>query len=290
MEVNQLHDQFSAEVKGINFQQEQPDDIKSELIRLLAVHKVLLFRDQDLTTDQLVRFGEIFGRVWGADDAMENNKSAMVDNNDRVYLVSDKGMLSTHELGWHCDLSWWPCTNQPARVLYGVNIDSSRIQTPVYFFDLQYAYDSLDVDMKKMVGSCSASYRSIQNTKDVYVDRQKSGEIPPMTRSMVLSHPYTGRLGLSDLGVFLTASGEVKGNGFSINGPKLKKMVTDILKQMAPNAVWNHVYRNGDLLIHDNITTMHARPKITGTVEDRASRELKRLTLDVLWHQYPAHA
>ena len=284
MKVAKLHDYFAAEISGISFQEEPPIDVKRELMRLLAEHKILLFRDQWLDNNQLVRFGQIFGRLWGLEDA--NDRSSMVDGNEYIYLVSDKGMLSTYELNWHSDHSWVPCADQPARILYGVNIDSSRINTPVAFMDLQAAYDSLQPQEQQMFRACLAVYKNKQYSKDEDVPTKRNADNLAMSRPLVRRHPYTGRLGLNDIGIFLTARGSVSYNGTKLAGDSLREIVTGLLKKQKQNNAWEHVYRVGDLLIHDNLSTMHARPQISGTVEDRPSRELKRLTVDVLWHQY----
>jgi alpha-ketoglutarate-dependent taurine dioxygenase len=218
---------------------------------------------------------------------LENNRASMVDNNDFVYMVSDKGMLGTFELGWHSDLSWWPCAYQPARILYGFNIAADRIQTPVLFFDLEAAYEALPSEQKAVFQRCMGLYKIRQHRKeDVYVTKYSGDGLPAMNRPLVRRHPYTGRVGFNDLGIFLTKGGTIVGNGVDKTDAELKIMVHGMLERLAPTHIWQHVYREGDLLIHDNISTMHARPKVTGTVEDRPSRELKRITLDIIWHQH----
>jgi taurine dioxygenase len=287
MKVEKLHDRFIAEVSGINFQEVQPIEVKRELMHLLGEHKILLFRDQRISTEQLVRFGQIFGRLWGPDDGLENNRASMVDNNEYVYLVSDKGMLGTFELGWHSDLSWWPCAQQPARILYGVNIDSTRIQTPILFFDLEAVYEDASLEEKELCQKCLAMYKILQPRKnDLYVQKYGGDGLPPMNRPLVRRHPYTGRLGFNDLGIFLTKGGTVVGNGIDRTDAQMKDLILRLLEQQAEKNIWKHVYREGDLLIHDNTSTMHARPRITDTVAEHASRELKRITLDIIWTQH----
>jgi taurine dioxygenase len=288
MKVERLHDRFAAEVSGVNFQEEQPIEVKRGLMHLLGEHKILLFRDQRIDTPQLVRFGQIFGRLWGLEDGLENNRASMVDNNEYVYLVSDKGMLGTFELGWHSDLSWWPCAQQPARILYGVNIDSERIKTPVLFFDLEAAYEDASPENKAAFQKCVAMYKIMQprGANDLYVQRYGGAGLPAMNRPLVRRHPYTGRLGFNDLGIFLTKGGTITGNGLDRTDAELKSMVRQLLERQAEKSIWKHVYREGDLLIHDNISTMHARPPVTGTVPEHATRELKRITLDIIWNQH----
>jgi taurine dioxygenase len=287
MKIKKLHDNFVAEVSGINFQEAQPTEVKRELMHLLGEHKILLFRNQNIDTAQLVRFGQIFGRLWGLDDGLENNRASMVDDNEYVYLVSDKGMLGTFELGWHSDLSWWPCAHQPARILYGVNIDAERIQTPVLFFDLESAYAEVKPKDKEICQKCIAMYKILQPRKnDLYVQRYGGDGLPAMNRPLVRRHPSTGRLGFNDLGIFLTKGGTIVGNDVDRTDRQMKDFILSVLEEQADKNIWQHVYRKGDLLIHDNISTMHSRPKITGTVDDRPSRELKRVTLDIIWDQY----
>jgi alpha-ketoglutarate-dependent taurine dioxygenase len=105
-----------------------------------------------------------------------------------------------------------------------------------------------------------------------------------MNRPLVRRHPYTGRLGFNDLGIFLTKGGTIVSNDRTDG--QMKSLILKLLEQQAAKNIWKHVYREGDLLIHDNISTMHARPKITGTVQERPSRELKRITLDIIWNQH----
>jgi len=287
MKVQKLHEHFVAEISDIDFREPQSIETKRELMRLLGEHKILLFRNQWITTEQYVRFGQIFGRLWGPDDGLENNRKSMVDNNEFVYLVSDKGMLGTFELGWHSDLSWWPCAYQPARILYGVNINAERIQTPVLFFDLESSFQALPAEQKEVFQKCIAMYKIRQPRKeDVYVQQYSGDGLPAMNRPLVRRHPYTGAVGFNDLGIFLTKAGTISSNGLDKTDDELKGMVQSVLDAHEKTMIWQHVYREGDLLIHDNISTMHARPKVTGTVSDKPSRELKRITLDIIWHQH----
>jgi hypothetical protein len=121
---------------------------------------------------------------------------------------------------------------------------------------------------------------------DLYVQRYGGAGLPAMNRPLVRRHPYTGRLGFNDLGIFLTKGGTITGNGLDRTDAELKSMVRQLLESQAEKSIWKHVYREGDLLIHDNISTMHARPPVTGTVPEHATRELKRITLDIIWDQH----
>ncbi len=82
-----LTEWVGAEIKGLDLRGVLDDDAIVALREAWLRHHVLLFRDQDLSEAQQIRFAESFGRAMETNQSV--NKERRPDADPRMMLVSN---------------------------------------------------------------------------------------------------------------------------------------------------------------------------------------------------------
>ena len=283
MEFRKLHPLFAAEAGPIDLRRAE-DRATLERIRAgMDEFAVLVFRGQAFTDADQLAFAERFDgqlhRKTGAAALGQNRfgDEALTD----ISNVAGDGQLQkqgdrrrAYSLGnrlWHTDASFQDPPGRysmlSARVIPSVPADTE-------FADLRAAYDALDEAMKKRIENLRA-HHSIAYSRETLgfefaadeLERLK-GAVHPLVRT----NPRTGRKSL------YLASHASRIEGWPV--PEGRLLLRDLIEHATqPRFVFRHVWRPGDLVIWDNLATMHrARP-----FDDLAHRrELRRVTtLDV---------
>ena len=62
-DVKQLSPTIGAELVGLDLSQELPDEVVSEIQQALWDYKVIFFRNQEITSEQQIRFAQRFGEL-----------------------------------------------------------------------------------------------------------------------------------------------------------------------------------------------------------------------------------
>lgn len=255
--VSKLHPVIGAEVKGVDLSQPL-DDATITLIRnAWHDHTVLLFRDQDLSEDDQIRFASHFGPVA---DRVAPITEAQLDAPDwgKLMLISDHvdetgkpiGSLGHGEMTFHTDKCY---REKPHRTsfLYGIEIPSEGGHTK--FASLYAAYNSMSEDLKRrlddafvMQGHQYGGYGRLDlsiDLKDMHHFRQP----------LVVTNPGSGRkaLYLSRLNTMWIEDMD-RDESEAILGP-----LFDVTED--PANMYEHVWRKGDLVMWDNLACLHAR-------------------------------
>ncbi|MEM6627175.1 MAG: TauD/TfdA family dioxygenase [Pseudomonadota bacterium] len=180
---------IGAELLGIDLSQDLPNEAIEEVRRALLEHKVVFFRDQDLTEDQHIAFARRFGDL-------EIHPATPEDQPNREILRIAHGPESRgQENFWHSDVTW---RAEPSlgSVLRAIEIPETGGDT---LFSCMYsAYDALAPELKRWVEGLTARHdiaRVFAGRMDVdpEVLRQK---FPIQEHPVVRTHPETGRRGL----------------------------------------------------------------------------------------------
>src|SRR5689334_17629151 len=64
LSISKLNPTIGAEIAGVDLRQPLSPDLRDELKALLLAHKVLFFRDQEITRDQQIAFALNFGELY----------------------------------------------------------------------------------------------------------------------------------------------------------------------------------------------------------------------------------
>jgi alpha-ketoglutarate-dependent 2,4-dichlorophenoxyacetate dioxygenase len=274
-----LHPTFAAEAAAIDLRSAEDRATLDEIRAGMDRYAVLVFRDQRFSDlDQLAfarRFdGELHAKtgssVLGAnrfgDEALTDISN--VDENGEILKGEDRRRM--YALGnrlWHTDASFQDPPGRysmlHARVVPGVPADTE-------FADLRAAYDELDAEMQRKLEGLRA-HHSIAYSRETLgfqfseKEREKlEGAIHPLVRT----NPRTGRRSL------YLASHASRIVDWPI--PEGRLFLRDLIEHATqPRFVYRHSWRPGDLVIWDNLATMHrGRPFDDATHR----RELRRVT------------
>lgn len=222
-------------------------------------HAVLLFPEQHLDDEAQVAFAARFGAIelLAPDPAL---KAVPISNRKRdgsVLAASEHGFQALRgNEGWHTDSSYMPLSAK-ASVLSAQIVPAAGGETE--FADMRAAYEALDADMRRRIGTLCAHHSLYQSqarighivaTGTAYGYHTKGAPLRPLVKV----HPVTGRpalyIGRHAYGIAgLTAA----------ESEKLLDDLVDFACQ-APRT-YAHRWQPGDVVIWDNRCVLHrARP------------------------------
>ena len=275
-----LHPLFAAEATGLDLRQPLSPDQAAEVHRAIDHYAVLVFPGQALDDDQQMDFGRALGTLEGTRATVDADKHRLKhkEMNDISNLDTDGALLKADDrrrmfnLGnrlWHSDSSF---KSTPA--LYSML--HARVIPPeggeTEFADMRAAWDALpDKDKAKLRPLTtwhSLIYSRAQLGFDAYTEEEKKA-FAPVQQRLVRRQPGSGRASL-----YLSAHiGRVEG----MPVPEGMSMIRDLMEHATQREfVYRHRWRQHDLVIWDNRSTMHrARP-----FEDTTyPRDMRRVTL-----------
>ena len=266
-----LSSAIGAEISSLDLRAPLPVATIKTLRQAWLEHQLLLFRGQDLTEQEQVRFAEYFGSpVGGRNKAKEAGRG---DRDPRIMLIGNIredgkaiGSLPDGELQFHSDSAFLDCPLM-GTLLYGVTLPSTGGNT--LFANTYLAYEALSPDRQQVLARLSAVnvYDYATQVRTGRLDRTRS---PHATHPIVRTHPETGRKALyvnrlmtEEIADFPTEKGDA-----------LLAELFDLMER--PEFVYEHIWQKGDLLMWDNRCTQHARTDFP----KNESRLLRRVGLD----------
>lgn len=280
---NPLHPLFAAEASAIDLHAVE-DRATLEAIRAgMDRHAVLVFREQRFgDADQLAFARRFDGELHAKTGASVIGKSRL--GNDALTDISnvdESGALlksgdrrRAYGLGnrlWHTDASFQDPPGRysmlHARVLPEVAADTE-------FADLRAAYDALDPSLKATLEGLRAhhSIAYSRQTLGFEFSKEEEQQLKGAVHPLVRTNPRTGRRSL------YLASHASRIVDWPV--PEGRLLLRDLVEHATqPRFVYRHAWRPGDLVIWDNLATMH---RATRFDDARHRRELRRVTtLDV---------
>jgi taurine dioxygenase len=181
---------IGAEITGLDLADDLDDATFSRLDKAFMDHKVLFFRDQDITTDQHVavcrRFGEL--EVHPFVSGKEGFPEVMV-------LTHNEKFRGTENF-WHSDVTW---RQEPSLGSMLRAVEVPDVGGDTLFADMEAAYDGLGPAMQGMLDGLVAIHDFVQvfghgrSPEELAELREK---YPPAEHPVVRTHPVTGRKSL----------------------------------------------------------------------------------------------
>jgi alpha-ketoglutarate-dependent 2,4-dichlorophenoxyacetate dioxygenase len=269
---------FAGEVSGVDWRK-VPTPAEAEAIhRGMDEFGVLVFRDQDVDDEQQVAFSRALGPLESATGdiakpeerrlSMDVNDISNVDKDNKVVARDDRRRL--FGLGnqlWHSDSSF---KSVPAKY----SILSARIipekDGNTEFADMRAAYDALDDRTKAEVEDLICEHSLIHSRGAIGFSAFTPEEIEnfrPVRQRLVRTHADRRR------SLFLSShAGAIE--GWTI--PEARSFLRDLTEHATQREfVYSHQWRQHDLVMWDNRTTMHRARRFDRT----EVRDMRRTTL-----------
>lgn len=272
--VRKLHAMIGAEIEGVDLSRPLDGSTVAFIKQAWADHIVLVFRNQNLTSDDqrnfASRFGPVAERLTPPDPAKDINapkwKELMIISNETGPDGEALGALGQGEMWFHTDKCY---VERPHRFsfLYGLVIPKQGGHTK--FTSLVAAYERLSEEMKKkfdgkmvMQGHEYGAGRRINVNADL-------SKVHHHRQPLVVKNPWSGRNGL-----YVASQNTMWIEGMdSDESERTLLQLFDLCE--SPDLVYEHVWQVGDFVMWDNLSCLHAR---TDWSKDEL-RKLRRCTV-----------
>ena len=188
MNVKLLSGALGAEIRGLNLNDSSSENF-DKINKLLLEHKVIFFRDQNITTEEQISLAKCFGPL---------EKHIYVKGREKypeiVRII--KGPNEKHQWGetWHTDVSY---NVKPTKVIILRSIKVPPVGGDTMFSNMEVACDTLDEKIKNKIKNKKAVHSSLGEAAFVekYEKMKGNGNIDEYSNvhPVVRTHPETGK-------------------------------------------------------------------------------------------------
>ena len=265
IEVTPLSPACGAEIKGLDLRK----PLSREQVQIIQdawnKHLVLVFRGQNLSQDDQLRFASYFGDLGIRKKAPEalrsRNEGTVQESNkdaNKVLLVTNIkddagkpiGAFGEGEFWFHIDSGYTP---RPYRYtfLYALELPSTGGNT--MFSNMYMAYDAVPPSLKeKLKGKKALHIHEYKRAEKADLSGDISN-IPHHYHPVFITHPDTGR---KTLFVDRLMTSRVEGVDARESDAILEQLYAIGERR---EFIYEHVWQLGDFLMWDNRCTIHAR-------------------------------
>jgi taurine dioxygenase len=189
LRVEPLTCALGAEIGNVSLADAAVDDaLFAEIRALWLEHKVLFFRDQDITRAEHVAFARRFGQL-------EDHPVAGSDPDHpglvRIYKTPDKPN-DRYENAWHCDATW---REAPPLGCVLRCVECPPVGGDTMWANMALAYDRLPAEVKRAIAGLRARH-SIEASFGAAMPEAKRlalhAQFPDAEHPVVRTHPETG--------------------------------------------------------------------------------------------------
>ena len=249
LEMKPLGGALGVEVVNFDVLAEHSAQTCALLREAVAKHCVLLFREQDLSTTELIDFAAKFGPVMNHFSGFEH-----VDNDAKAYVNSSKkGSLRHAGNEWHTDYSY---LRKPPFYSCLYFTKTPRVGGDTVFANTYHAYDALSAQFQSLLSELQAvhdvndRYKSLYEGAELDVRPEISSNAPG-AHPLVRKHPDTEKhcLYVSE------ALTKTVTNLPRKEGDAILEFLIDHCA--SPEFSYRHAWRVNDLAVFDNRCTVH---------------------------------
>ncbi len=273
IEVKPLSDALGAEITGVDLSRPLDDETFAGIHDAWLTHLVLLFRGQDITIDDHMRFCSYFGKI--SDRARPKELCPEPDDAPPgVMYVSNLivdgvrvGSLPNGPMQFHSDQCY---IERPAKAAALYALEVPPVGGNTLFANQYKAYDAVPEDLKaRLEGRRVFNIYKYENTN---WDKVEVGEAGSRNcwQPVFRTHPETGKLALYVNRLMTSAIEGLEDD----EAADVLQTLADISERA--DLVYEHVWRKGDLLIWDNRCTLHGRTDF----DPAHRRHLRRFTVE----------
>ncbi len=274
LKIEPSNQSCGAIVSGIDFEKGFTDNEIKSVIEAIYEYKCLVIKKQNFTYSGYKKFGSEWGDLikhmldyLRVPDFPEMMIIGNTEKKDQDEAIRNGASV------WHSDGTYIP-ESTTITMLHAKKTPVSGGETLVA--DLVKAYEDLDENLKKEINDLEALhfYGKAEFDDDEHLpapirtDKQEKTN-PICKKPIVLKHPFSGKKSLYGI---THSPFKILGKTDSETKTILKK-----LKDFATQSkyIFSHKYEVGDVLLFDNLTTMHrAKSEIDFVKEDESNARL----------------
>ena len=190
MKVKLLSGALGAEISGIDLKDSSKDNYK-KINNLLLEHKVIFFRNQDITHEEQIALAQ----NWGP---LENH--AYVKGLDKhpeiVRIIKTKEEKNQWGENWHTDVSY---NVKPTKAVILKSIKIPPVGGDTCFSNMELAWETLDEEIKKKIKDKKAIHSSlgaaffVDSYKGMQGHEKRNYDEYSNEHPIVRTHPETGK-------------------------------------------------------------------------------------------------
>ena len=189
MKIEMLSGACGAEITGIDLRNISEKNINS-IKNLLLEHKVIFFRDQNLSQQQQINLSKCFGPI---------EKHAYVrglpEHPEILRIVKEPYEKNNWGENWHSDVSY---NLEPTLAVILKSVEIPPIGGDTVFSNMELAWENLDKEMKERIQNKTAIHSSLGAS--FFLDNYKGMEARDVNLNeysnehpIVRTHPDTGK-------------------------------------------------------------------------------------------------
>jgi len=256
---------FGVEVELDGSPDRLGDSDKDELRRLHALDGLTLIRGLKLSMAEQLDLCSIFGPVM-----RESTENYLVSN------VHKEGLLGSRELLFHNDIPYVPMPYLGGS-LHAVEVDADA--NPTLFASGLRSYERLPQALRNRIEGLNALHvrERVEGRRNHLTDMWPG--------DMCSAHSIVGRR-KSDGRPYLFVNQNMTAHVVGLAEADSEALIEELFSYLyAPDAIYEHRWTNGDIIIWDNLTVQHARKAIAS-----GTRTLQRVTIAEIGYlaQFPA--
>lgn len=274
LELVPLSSAIGVEARGLDITKPLDAAIGEALRTAWAENSILLVRTNGLTEEEQFVYARNFGEVADRVQPPVEKRAFRADPTNRMQLVTDevdgegrpKGSLGHGEMWFHTDKCYIEKPHR-ASFLYAVDIPTEGGHTK--YASLYNAYDKLPAALKEKLQDRKVLQLYDYGTDGLPDLNQNLDNLLHYWQPLFVTNPDTGRKAVY---VSRLMSVRIEGMGDE-EGRAIIEEICDIVE--APDNIYEHVWRPGDIMVWDNLSSLHAR---TDWPQDQR-RTLRRVTI-----------
>jgi alpha-ketoglutarate-dependent taurine dioxygenase len=281
---------LGARITGIDLGEPLADGDFKRILRALGEYGVLCFPGQRLETEAFARFGRMFGELE-INVANQFHEPGFPEVMVLSNMAADGKPIGLGDAGqgWHTDMSYGKDVAL-ANVLYAIKVPlrDGRPLGDTQFRNMHAAYDDLPADLKTRLQGRTATHdfakfwdmmRARPGSQRAPLTPEQRAKKPPVSQPIFLTHPVTGRPVLYCNPGYAT---HIDGMSEAESAETLDFLFRHQEQEKYFHA---HAWMEGDVLMWDNIGTVHNavpdyrpdEPRYMRRVQVMATKDYARL-------------
>jgi alpha-ketoglutarate-dependent taurine dioxygenase len=266
-QIRELHPAVGVEIEGLDLSKEFDQETVGSLRDLFDRKGLLLLCGTDISPeDQSYLVGLLIGGK-----APANRAAAVANTHTYSNYVTNKdtdGYAQFGELLFHCDMMWSANAFELIS-LYGYKVEPPTV--PTRFSNMVHGFQTLPADLRARIEGLRAVHETGQQRRGEHKDQlvvPQHEVLRSTVKPVVWQHPRTRQ---SLLFVSQQMTARIEGLAPDESEQLLEQLFAHLYR---PEAVFDHEWRRGDLVVWDNLAVQHARGNVEIEGPERTLRKV----------------